>query len=53
MLDFDLAGSCCRGMVGLWYGTDGLDSEVDVFRYLYQSTSDQRLCYCVIWPTRG
>lgn len=51
MLDFDLDG--CG-----WYGTDGLHSEVNVFRYLYQGTSDRDLCYCVIliyryyWPTR-
>ena len=52
MLDIDLNGCGCKGTVGLGCGSDGLDSEVDVFRYLYRSTSDRRLCYCVVWIYR-
>ena len=32
VLDFDLDGCGCRGMVNLWCGTDDVGSEVEVFR---------------------
>ncbi len=35
MLDFNLDVCGRRGIVGLWYEINGLNSEVDVFSYLY------------------
>lgn len=52
VLDFELDEWGCKGTVGLGFGSDGLDSEVDMFRFLYRSTSDRRWCYCIVWIYR-